>query len=302
MWVLLPLVSGQLLTSAVIFSDHGRNNERCEEYLVFFNAFTEMAAELGLFPPNGLNWQREFGQLFEPRPPQSSQGKPYDAFRLFNPQYDQANPDSQELEKISRVYAGFVFRKDSSRIRNVQQQGGGGGGGGGGKPQESREQQEGVRGKKRRAEEQDGRGAEADKKRHLASRAPDVAAARGDSASAMPPSRLQPVSLIALEPFSDAHRASVFAIVNQPNVAKWMGQGHGWNESKVDKLIRYCKADAAKPPSEVNHWYWAVMAPSSGGAVKVVGLVSTRQRYKRLAHEIGREREEKTAGRRRREK
>ena len=55
---------------------------------MFFNAFTEMAAELGLFPPHGLNWQREFGQLFEARAPQSSQGKPYDAFRLFNPQYD----------------------------------------------------------------------------------------------------------------------------------------------------------------------------------------------------------------------
>jgi hypothetical protein len=78
---------------------------------VFFNAFTEVAAEFGMFPPDGLNWEKEFGDIFEPRHPASSGGQPYKAFRLFNPQYDKHNTDSPELEKISRVYAGFVFRK-----------------------------------------------------------------------------------------------------------------------------------------------------------------------------------------------
>lgn len=131
-----------------------------------------MAAELGLFPPHGLNWQREFGQLFEARAPQSSQGKPYDAFRLFNPQYDHSNPDSPELEKISKVYAGFVFRKDSSRIPPQQQQQQqpssqkqqSAGSGSGGPPQQ---QTVPALGQKRRAEEQGSRSGEPEKKRHV---------------------------------------------------------------------------------------------------------------------------------------
>lgn len=271
----------------------------CEEFLVFFNAFTEMAAEVGLFPPRGLDWQREFGQLFDRRPPASSQGKPYEAFRLFNPRYDPSNPDSAELEKISRVYAGFVFRKDTSRTKPAPPQPRQGGGASAGtvqgvppgpeahRQQQSRQPNQEV-GQKRRAEE--GVGSDTDVKRRAANSGvrPITAvgaenpsnnsivlgAVGGSSTSTMPHNRSEQTMFIALEPLGDQHRGKIKTIVNEPTVAKWMGTGRGWTDDYLNRLIMFCKKDADKPSNEVGHFYWAVMAPVGNGAVDVVGLVA----------------------------
>eukprot|EP00041_Stephanoeca_diplocostata_P035155 m.1229007 g.1229007 ORF g.1229007 m.1229007 type:complete len:697 (-) comp24649_c0_seq23:2323-4413(-) len=86
--------------------------EGCEEFLVFFSAFTQLAAEHGLFPDSAVPWhqmvdRRTREPLLEPEP---AEGK-HEAFRMLRPQYPPDNPDAPELSKVSALYAAFVFRK-----------------------------------------------------------------------------------------------------------------------------------------------------------------------------------------------
>eukprot|EP00051_Salpingoeca_urceolata_P017546 m.240098 g.240098 ORF g.240098 m.240098 type:complete len:407 (-) comp18986_c1_seq1:2260-3480(-) len=89
--------------------------EGCEEYVVFFGVFTEAAAQHHLFPSMSFDWS-----LINRKQPcleqQPADGK-HHAFRYLAPHYDSKNPDSAELEKITRLNAAFVFKKDDSRER-----------------------------------------------------------------------------------------------------------------------------------------------------------------------------------------
>lgn len=91
--------------------------EGCEEYLVFMGAFTQIAELFHLYPDPAQSWnfytRKNRGEeaFFKPGP---VDGK-HRAFRTFNPRYDPKNPDSEELGKISRLNAAFVFKKDERR-------------------------------------------------------------------------------------------------------------------------------------------------------------------------------------------
>ena len=84
-----------------------------EEYLVFFAAFVRVAAEFGLVPDPRFDWDAAFpgpAALSKAAGPDGRDGCGQ-AFRLFAPKYSAGNPDSDELAKISRLYAAFVFVK-----------------------------------------------------------------------------------------------------------------------------------------------------------------------------------------------
>ncbi|EDQ85354.1 uncharacterized protein MONBRDRAFT_29289 [Monosiga brevicollis MX1] len=101
------------------------------EYLTFFSVFTKLAERHGLYPVRDLNWS--FGRNKRSRRDTLFEREPADhqeAFRYFQPQFC-AHPNSQEqgdaaeadngllsdLEKASRLYAAFVFQKDTSRMK-----------------------------------------------------------------------------------------------------------------------------------------------------------------------------------------
>jgi len=88
-------------------------NDGAEEYLVFFGTFMRVAAEFGLLPDPSFDWDAAFPGAAGLSKAGGSDGRGGcgQVFRLFAPQYSTGNPDSDELAKISRLYAAFVFVK-----------------------------------------------------------------------------------------------------------------------------------------------------------------------------------------------
>lgn len=79
----------------------------CMEFLVDFSVFTALCAEYHLFPIPDLAWPRGAVPLFQ-RPDQAHRNSP---FRHFEPHFPEG-PDRSELERASRLFAAFIFRKD----------------------------------------------------------------------------------------------------------------------------------------------------------------------------------------------
>ena len=75
-----------------------------------FDKFTEYAAKFNLYP-DPVVWMDPLLQGLAPASPVSTEGVPYYAFRMFAPQYIGQN--AAELEKISGLYASFVFKKQT---------------------------------------------------------------------------------------------------------------------------------------------------------------------------------------------
>ena len=89
------------------------------EFLCFFPPLSRFisryAARFGLYPDIEI-WNHVGLTGLENEAPLGAAGKPCDAFRFFLPSYASVSSDfnrASELEKTSRLYASFVFRKDS---------------------------------------------------------------------------------------------------------------------------------------------------------------------------------------------
>jgi hypothetical protein len=104
-----------------------------------------------------------------------------------------------------------------------------------------------------------GGGGRGDGKRHAGEGIGAAGASAGGACatSAPAPSTMRPSPSIALDLLNHSHREKVKRIANFDTVKRWMGNGKGWDDNYLDRLLRFCKADAAKPAAEVGHWYGA---------------------------------------------